>query len=144
MYKETDGYGQYQLDCRLSSEKSLEENTNLMISFACDVLKNKRTRTKNCHEGYGVLAEDMQNVNANVKAMQNGMKDYLASLPSDAAAIDAAESIANALADTIVSALTMAAEAKRISKDLYAATDFRTPIEQALDQDGFSEPVKEE
>lgn len=34
MYNETDENGQYQLDCRLDSERDLEENVSIMITFA--------------------------------------------------------------------------------------------------------------
>ena len=34
MYKEMDENGQYQMDCRLDSERDLEENVSIMITFA--------------------------------------------------------------------------------------------------------------
>ena len=41
MYQEMDESGQYQLDCRLDSERDLEENVNIMISFAHKQLEAK-------------------------------------------------------------------------------------------------------
>ena len=74
MYKETDENGQYQLDCRLSSERSLEENTNNMIDFAHDIVKAQKPGVvKNRHEGYGILAEAMCVLNLQTKAVGVGM-----------------------------------------------------------------------
>lgn len=149
MYKETDSSGQYQLDCRLSSERNLEENTSVMIDFAHDILKSQNPGTvKNRHEGYGILAEEMCSLNLQMKNVSNGMKQFLMSLSADdIKAIDQVGSIGNALADTIVAAVTMAAEAKRISDDLYENTgDYRSPLEEYAEQDndGFQEPEDEE
>lgn len=151
MFKEVDENGQYQLDCRLSSERNLEENTNVMIDFAHDIVKSEKPgKVKNRHEGYGILAEAMCGLNLQVKAVGDGMKTFLTNLSSDddIRAIERVESISNALADTIVAAVTMAAWAKRISDDLYdGAGAYRTPLEEyaaGVDADGFSEPENEE
>lgn len=125
MYKETDENGQYQLDCRLSSERSLEENTNIMIDFAHDIVKAQKPGViKNRHEGYGILAEAMCVLNLQTKAVGDGMKNFLTNLSSDddIRAIERAESISNALADTIVAAVAMAAWAKRIGQSGSAMT----------------------
>lgn len=151
MYKEVDENGQYQLDCRLSSERNLEENTNIMIDFAHDIVKSEKPgKVKNRHEGYGILAEAMCGLNHQIKAVGDGMKTFLTNLSSDddIQAIERIESISNALADSIVAAVTMVAWARRISDDLYeGAGSFRTPLEEyaaGMDEDGFSEPEKEE
>ena len=150
MYKETDENGQYQLDCRVSSERNLEENTSVMIDFAHDIVKaEKPGKVKNRHEGYGILAELMCVLNGRMKSVSDSMKSFLMGLSSDddVRAIERTESISNALADTIVAAVTMAAEAKRISDDLYeSAGSFRSPLEEyvdGMDEDGFSEPESE-
>ncbi len=147
MYREIDENGQYQLDCRLSSERSLEENTNVMIDFAHDIVKaEKPGKVGNRHEGYGILAEAMCSLNLQMKSVSDGMKGFLIGLSSDddVRAIERVESVSNALADTIVAAVTMAADAKRISDDLYQNSGgFRTPLEEyaeGMDEDGFSEP----
>ena len=143
MYKETDENGQYQLDCRLSSERSLEENTNIMIDFAHDIVKAQKPGVvKNRHEGYGILAEAMCVLNLQTKAVGDGMKNFLTNLSSD----DDIQAIERA--ESIVAAVTMAAWAKRIGDDLYeGAGSFRTPLEEyaeKMDEDGFSEPENEE
>ena len=150
MDKETAANGQYPLDCRLSSEWNLEENTSVMIDFAHDIVKTQKPgKVKNRHEGYGILAEAMCVLNGQIKSVSDGMKTFLINLSSDddIRAIERTESISNALADTIVAAVTMAAEAKRISDDLYeSAGDFRSPLEEyaaGMDEDGFSEPENE-
>lgn len=84
------------------------------------------------------------------KAVGDGMKTFLTNLSSDddIQAIERIESVSNALADSIVAAVTMVAWARRISDDLYeGAGSFRTPLEEYAaqkDEDGFSEPEKEE
>ena len=146
MYKETDGYGQFQLDCRLSSERDMEENVNVIVGFAADVRKEEmgEAKVRNRHEGYGFLADAHQALTKAVKDVKDGMADLLSALPSnDAAAIDKTEAVANALAETIVAAVKMAAEAKRVSGDLYSGgwETAQTPMEEYLD--GFEEPEQE-
>ena len=70
MWNETDEYGQYQIDCRLSGERTMEENVNVMIEFATDIRKKQveGEKVKNRHEGYGFLAEAHQEV---IKAMKS-------------------------------------------------------------------------
>ncbi|MBQ7655641.1 MAG: hypothetical protein IJS41_03940 [Clostridia bacterium] len=146
MYKETDGSGQFQLDCRLSSERDMEENVNVIVGFAADIRKEEmgEAKVKNRHEGYGFLADAHQALTKAMKGVKDGMADLLNALPSnDAAATDKTEAVANALAETIVAAVKMAAEAKRVSGDLYAGgwETAQTPMEEYLD--GFEEPEQE-
>ena len=70
------------------------------------------------------------------------MGDLLDCLPqTDSVAVDKTESVANALADVILTATKMAAEAKRVSNDLFKENWNPTPIEEALaGDDGFEEP----
>ncbi len=147
MWKETDENGQYNLDCRLSSERTLEENVNVMMEFAADLRKEEvgSAKIKNRHEGYGFLADAHQNVIKAMKSLKDGMADLLNALPStDSVAVDKTESVASALADVILSATKMAAEARRVSNDLYQEGWNPTPIEQALaGDDGFEEPESE-
>lgn len=142
MYKEINENGQYQLDCRLSSERNLEENTNVMVSFACDILKEEvgDKRVRNRHEGYGFLAEHHVSVTRAVKSVKDGMTDLLNTLAmDDAASVDKIESLANALSDTIVAAVRMAAEARRISVDLFKESWNPT----TGDDEGFEDPEAE-
>lgn len=144
MYREIDENGQYNLDCRLTSERTIEENVNVMIEFATQLRKEQtgERQVRNRHEGYGLLADAHQNVIKAMKSLKDGMGDLLDSLAqNDSVAVDKTESVANALADVIHTATIMAAEAKRVSNDLYKENWNPTPIEQALaDSDGFEEP----
>ena len=81
-----------------------------------------------------------------MKSLKDGMGDLLDCLPmTDSVAIDKTESVANALADVILHATKMAAEAKRVSNDLYKENWNPTPIEQALAGDeGFEDPEETE
>lgn len=147
MWNEIDENGQYNLDCRLSSERTMEENINVMIEFATDLTKEQHgeKKVKNRHEGYGILAEAHQNVIKAMKSLKDGMADLLDALPStDSVAIDKTQSVANTLADVILTATKMAAEANRVSNDLYQegwTGESTTPMEEYLaEQDGFEEP----
>ena len=148
MWSEMNSEGQYNIDCRLSGERTMEENVNVMIDFATDICREQAgvKKVKNRHEGYGVLAEAHQNVIKAVKALKDGMSDLLDTLPaSDSMAVDKTQSVANTLADVILTATQMAAEANRISKDLYQESwSEPTPIEKyAEENDGFEEPEEE-
>jgi len=69
MYNETDENGQYQLDCRLDSERDLEENVSIMITFAHKQLEAKvgNNFVKNRYEGYGLLSEHFGLLNKLIK-----------------------------------------------------------------------------
>lgn len=140
MYKEMDGNGQYVLDCRLDHEVSLEENTIKFIDFATEIRKiavdGKKVRNR--HEGYGFLAEAHQNLIRTAKLVKDAMTDLLNVLPSDdTAAVDKVEAIAAALEDCVKAGAEMAAEAKRVSYDLYH--EGWNPTEND-DNDGFADP----
>ncbi|MCD8366119.1 MAG: hypothetical protein LUC83_10015 [Clostridiales bacterium] len=143
MYKEMDSNGQYQLDCRLSSERNMEENVSAMIDFARDIRKSEvgDAKVKNRHEGYGFLADAYVTVNRSMKAVKDGMSDLLNTLPApdDSSSVDKVESVASALADAIVATVSMAAEARRVSSDLFH--EHWNPT--ATDNDGFSDPDEE-
>lgn len=144
MYKEMDEGGQYQLDCRLSSERNLEENTMVMIDFACDIRKEEvgEKKVRNRHEAYGFLADAYVTVQRSMKNVKDSMTDLLNTLPvpDDSAAVDKVESASNALADAIVATVRMAAEARRISGDLIRENWNPTP---AGEDDGFMDPAEE-
>ena len=90
------------------------------------------------------IAEAHQNVIKAMKSLKDGMADLLDALPStDSVAIDKTQSVANTLADVILTATKMAAEANRVSNDLYQEgwNTEPTPVEEYLaEQDGFEEP----
>ena len=151
MYRETDEYGQYQLDSRLSSERTMEENVAVMIGFAAGIAKDQagEKKVKNRHEGYGILAEEHQKVIAAMKLLKDGMGDYLDALQAtDSQAIDRVQSVANALALVVLTSTRMAAEATRVSNDLYQASWKDTeqlPLETYTEEnDGFEDPETEE
>ena len=148
MFKEQDKYGQYQIDCRLSGERSLEENVAAIIDFGTQIRKEEvgDVQVKNRHEGYGFLADAHQGVIRAVKAVKDGITDLLNALPQDdAQAVDKVEGVAAALEDAIKATIEMAAEAKRVSSDLFSESWNSTPLEEYLgDNDGFEEPEKED
>jgi hypothetical protein len=144
MYNETDENGQYQLDCRLDSERDLEENVSIMITFAHKQLEAKvgNNFVKNRYEGYGLLSEHFGVLNKLIKDVNHGMSMLLTMLPiNDIKAIDAIASIDNALAEVVSKAVQMAAEARRINDDLYHNAPLEsTPLEDYMaENDGFEE-----
>lgn len=144
MYQEMDESGQYQLDCRLDSERDLEENVNIMISFAHKQLEAKvgDNFVKNRYEGYGILSEQFAGLSKELKEVWIGMATFLKIMPlGDTRAIDSVASIENSLADVIKQAVQMAAEAHRINDDLYhSASSETTPIEDYMaENDGFED-----
>ena len=99
-------------------------------------------------EGYGYLAQLYVTVGANMKNVKVGMDKLLGMLGGDPEeCADQAASIYNSCQDVIESALLMAAEARKVSQDLYsiAATtqSSMNPIEEAIANEGFSEPSSE-
>ena len=144
MYKEMDENGQYQMDCRLDSERDLEENVNIMISFAHKQLEARvgNNIVKNRYEGYGLLSEQFAGLAKAIKEVGNGMSTFLKFMPlGDSRAIDAVASIENSLADVTKQAVQMAAEAHRINDDLYHNASLETtPIEDYMaENDGFED-----
>ena len=123
MYKEIDENGQYQLDCRLDSEKSLEENILALIDFVCEIKEkeNGEKRVRNRHEGYGILADAYVAVTFAMKKVKDGMNELLAQITveNDAAAVDKIDSLTNTLIEAIVAITTMAALGRVISTDLF-------------------------
>ena len=143
MYKEMDENGQYQLDCRLDSERDLEENVSIMITFAHRQLEARvgDNFVKNRYEGYGLLSEQFSGLAKALKEVGNGMTTFLKIMPlGDSRAIDAVASIENSLADVAKQAVRMAAEAHRINDDLYHNAPETTPLEEYIaENDGFEE-----
>ena len=143
MYQEMDESGQYQLDCRLDSERDLEENVNIMISFAHKQLEAKvgDNFVKNRYEGYGILSEQFAGLSKELKEVGSGMATFLKIMPlGDTRAIDSVASIENSLADVAKQAVRMAAEAHRINDDLYHNAPETTPLEEYIaENDGFEE-----
>lgn len=145
MYKEMDENGQYQMDCRLDSERDLEENVNIMISFAHKQLEASvgDNIVKNRYEGYGLLSEKFTGLAKAIKEVGNGMSTFLKFMPlGDSRAIDAVASIENSLADVTKQAVQMAAEAHRINDDLYHNASLETtPLEDYMAENNEFEEV---
>ena len=143
MYKEMDENGQYQMDCRLDSERDLEENVSIIITFAHRQLEARvgDNFVKNRYEGYGLLSEQFSGLAKALKEVGNGMTTFLKIMPlGDSRAIDAVASIENSLADVAKQAVRMAAEAHRINDDLYHNAPETTPLEEYIaENDGFEE-----
>ena len=143
MYKEMDENGQYQMDCRLDSERDLEENVSIMITFAHRQLEARvgDNFVKNRYEGYGLLSEQFSGLAKALKEVGNGMTTFLKIMPlGDSRAIDAVASIENSLADVAKQAVRMAAEAHRINDDLYHNAPETAPLEEYIaENDGFEE-----
>ena len=143
MYKDMDENGQYQMDCRLDSERDLEENVSIMITFAHRQLEARvgDNFVKNRYEGYGLLSEQFSGLAKALKEVGNGMTTFLKIMPlGDSRAIDAVASIENSLADVAKQAVRMAAEAHRINDDLYHNAPETTPLEEYIaENDGFEE-----
>ena len=83
MYKEMDENGQYQMDCRLDSERDLEENVSIMITFAHRQLEARvgDNFVKNRYEGYGLLSEQFSGLAKALKEVGNGMTTFLKIMP---------------------------------------------------------------
>ena len=118
-------YEQQELDLRLDWERDMDENIEVLVLFAHGVLMKTQEGNivKNRHEGYGLLAEQYVNVGAALKSLKDDMAAYLKIL--------------------IVAAVRMAAQAKRISDELYQMTaSIKTPMEEYMESqenDGFEE-----
>lgn len=137
-------YEQTELDLRLDWERDMDENIEILVSFAHRVLMEAQAGNlvKNRHEGYGLLAEQYVNVNTALKSLKDDMAAYLKILPiDDFKAVDAVASIDGSLHKLIVAATNMAAQAKRISDELYTMTQsYKSPLEEYADgqeADGF-------
>lgn len=135
-------YEQQELDLRLDSERDLDENIEVVVTFAHGILMDQQAGNlvKNRHEGYGLLSEQYVNVVTAMKSIKDDMAAYLKILPiDDFKAVDAVAALDGSLHKLIVAATNMAAQAKRISDELYTMTQqYRTPMEEYVDNsDGF-------
>ena len=80
-------YEQMEIDVRLESEKDLKTNVGKVIKFFYDKRRMEAEESgwplkqvKSKHEGYGIAAEAFSKIGAKMKALDRGMKDYLALL----------------------------------------------------------------
>lgn len=127
---------QLEFDCRLESERELEENVNIALEFACKQVKEtSKSKVSNRHDGYGIASEFYAGMKLDQKKVDESMKDFLRILPTedDAKAVEAASSLKNAATGLVLQATKLAAQADRIMHDLYytmksAATPHRWKI----------------
>lgn len=90
---------QLEFDCRLESERELEENVNIALEFACKQVKEtSKSKVSNRHDGYGIASEFYAGMKFDQKKVDESMKDFLRILPTedDAKAVEAASSLKNA------------------------------------------------
>lgn len=124
---------QLEFDCRLESERELEENVNIALEFACKQVKEtSKSKVSNRHDGYGIASEY-----------------FLRILPTedDAKAVEAASSLKNAATGLVLQATKLAAQADRIMHDLYdEVSSYTTPVEDYLEgqfEDAEADPEAE-
>lgn len=129
---------QLEFDCRLESERELEENVNIALEFACKQVKEtSKSKVSNRHDGYGIASEFYAGMKLDQKKVDESMKDFLRILPTedDAKAVEAASSLKNA------------AQADRIMHDLYEeVSNYTTSVEDYLEgqfEDAEADPEAE-
>lgn len=124
---------QLEFDCRLESERELEENVNIALEFACKQVKEtSKSKVSNRHDGYGIASEFYAGMKLDQKKVDESMKDRLGILPTedDAKAVEAASSLKNAATGLVLQATKLAAQADRIMHDLYEeVSNYTTPVE---------------
>lgn len=137
---------QLEFDCRLESERELEENVNIALEFAC---KQVKETSKSKHDGYGIASEFYAGMKLDQKKVDESMKDFLRILPTedDAKAVEAASSLKNAATGLVLQATKLAAQADRIMHDLYEeVSNYTTPVEDYLEgqfEDAEADPEAE-
>lgn len=134
---------QLEFDCRLESERELEENVNIALEFACKQVKEtSKSKVSNRHDGYGIASEFYAGMKLDQKKVDESMKDFLRILPTedDAKAAEAASSL-------VLQATKLAAQADRIMHDLYdEVSSYTTPVEDYLEgqfEDAEADPEAE-
>lgn len=133
-------YEQMEIDVRLESEKDLKTNVGKVIKFFYDKRRMEAQESgwplkqvESKHEGYGIAAEAFSKIGAKQKALDRGMKDYLALLQVKGEdGVSICGNIYSQALELAMEAIGMAADATRILNDLYYGYDSRTPIEQAI------------
>lgn len=93
---------QLEFDCRLESERELEENVNIALEFACKQVKEtSKSKVSNRHDGYGIASEFYAGMKLDQKKVDESMKDFLRILPTedDAKAVEAASSYTTPVED---------------------------------------------
>ena len=110
---------QLEFDCRLESERELEENVNIALEFACKQVKEiSKSKVSNRHDGYGIASEFYAGMKLDQKKVDESMKDFLRILPTedDAKAVEAASSLKNAATGLVLQATKLAASCTTYTK----------------------------
>lgn len=121
---------QLEFDCRLESERELEENVNIALEFACKQVKEtSKSKVSNRHDGYGIASEFYAGMKLDQKKVDESMKDFLRILPTedDAKAVEAASSLKNAATGLVLQATKLAAQADTESCTTYTMKSAATP-----------------
>lgn len=135
---------QLEFDCRLESERELEENVNIALEFACKQVKEtSKSKVSNRHDGYGIASEFYAGMKLDQKKVDESMKDFLRILPTedDAKAVEAASSLKNAATGLVLQATKLAAQA-----DNEEVSNYTTPVEDYLEgqfEDAEADPEAE-
>lgn len=67
---------QLEFDCRLESERELEENVNIALEFACKQVKEtSKSKVSNRHDGYGIASEFYAGMKLDQKKVDRIMHD---------------------------------------------------------------------
>lgn len=138
-------YEQMKMDFTLESERSLKDNIQKIVQFAYQQIMNEELPdpVRNKHEGYGIAAENFTKLQGAMKQANTDMGTFLKLLQSDGAdVVSNVGSLYNSACEITMAAITLAAQANRIMKDLYY--DRKTPIEEYLEdseeqEDEFAE-----
>lgn len=67
---------QLEFDCRLESERELEENVNIALEFARKQVKEtSKSKVSNRHDGYGIASEFYAGMKLDQKKVDESMKE---------------------------------------------------------------------
>lgn len=137
-----ENYEQMEFDCRLDSERTLQENVNVSIEFACKQVKEQGLpEVVSRHEGYGIAAEGYSALQVADKKVNDSMKFFASILSTnDAKGVEAASSLKSAAVSAAIVAVQLAAQADRIMQDLYVrSSEEKSPLEEYADENGTGE-----
>ena len=121
---------QLEFDCRLESERELEENVNIALEFACKQVKEtSKSKVSNRHDGYGIASEFYAGMKLDQKKVDESMKDFLRILPTedDAKAVEAASSLKNAATGLVLQARQSSQRRQTESCTTYTMKSAATP-----------------
>lgn len=142
-------YEQLEIDTTLDHERSLKDNVRDVIDFAFRQIEyyEQPKDVVSHHEGYGILADQLQTLLGNTKATSKAMDDTLKCLSNgEGDFVQHCGYLYAQAASVAESAIKFAAHAQRILKNLTEGN--LTPIEEYAegledDPDGFetAEPI---